>query len=524
MKQSVTWDDVIGKEKEQGYLKQTLDVVAQSRAQGKVIYPPQEDIFNAFCFTKFADVNVVILGQDPYHGPNQAHGLCFSVLPGIKTPPSLVNMYKELEQDIDDFTIPNHGYLKSWADQGVLLLNTVLTVEQGNANSHAHLGWETFTDRIIDTVNQHREGVVFLLWGAHARKKGRAIDRTRHHVLEGPHPSPLSAYRGFFGCKHFSATNTLLEEMAIRDEKPVNFGQIRDTVMYLQEYAEKYHHPKEDLIYHYYVSHYEDHEGVAKLDAEHEELAVLTAEFADTVEMILMDAVIPLDLFADRLNKFVEQQRSHLELEESSVLPAIEKTLTTDDWNALQSQWKEEEPDPLFAKTLDYQSPLPTERFTQPTLTEHSQQLIEVCRKLTPADIGSLMKPYRLEMGTKLSNERGSNLYQFWGEIITGELNDALEAQGDNLLVNLASNEYFKSVKPAKLKGQIITPVFKDCKKGQYKVISFYAKKARGMMARYIIDNRIDSVEALKAFDTAGYWFSAEESNDKELVFKREEQ
>ncbi|WP_407332213.1 peroxide stress protein YaaA [Enterovibrio sp. 27052020O] len=250
------------------------------------------------------------------------------------------------------------------------------------------------------------------------------------------------------------------------------------------------------------------------------------------------------------------------------------------------------------AKTLDYQSPLATERFTQPTLTEHSQQLIEVCRKLTPADIGSLMKvsdkiaglnaarfsewsptftqdnsrpailafkgdvytgleaetlsddqftwaqdhlrmlsglygllrpldlmqPYRLEMGTKLENDRGSNLYQFWGDIITGELNDALDAQGDNVLVNLASNEYFKSVKPAKLKGQIITPVFKDCKKGQYKVISFYAKKARGMMARYIIDNRIDSVEGLKAFDTAGYWFSAEESNDKELVFKREEQ
>ncbi|MEZ8143693.1 uracil-DNA glycosylase [Enterovibrio norvegicus FF-33] len=220
MTQSVTWDDVIGQEKEQEYLKQTLDTVAQARAQGKVIYPPQEDVFNAFRFTEFADVSVVILGQDPYHGPNQAHGLCFSVLPGIKTPPSLVNMYKELEQDIEGFTVPDHGYLKSWADQGVLLLNTVLTVEQGNANSHAHLGWETFTDRIIDAVNQHREGVVFLLWGAHARKKGRAIDRTRHHVLEGPHPSPLSAYRGFFGCKHFSATNTLLEEMG---KSPINW-------------------------------------------------------------------------------------------------------------------------------------------------------------------------------------------------------------------------------------------------------------------------------------------------------------
>ncbi|WP_407332209.1 uracil-DNA glycosylase [Enterovibrio sp. 27052020O] len=216
MTQSVTWDDVISQEQEQDYLKQTLDSVEEARAQGKVIYPPQEDVFNAFRFTELADVKVVILGQDPYHGPNQAHGLCFSVLPGIKTPPSLVNMYKELEQDIDDFVIPDHGYLKSWANQGVLLLNTVLTVEQGNANSHAHLGWETFTDRIIDAVNQYREGVVFLLWGAHARKKGRAIDRNRHHVLEGPHPSPLSAYRGFFGCKHFSTTNTLLEKMGKR--------------------------------------------------------------------------------------------------------------------------------------------------------------------------------------------------------------------------------------------------------------------------------------------------------------------
>ncbi|KXF79645.1 peroxide stress protein YaaA [Enterovibrio coralii] len=250
------------------------------------------------------------------------------------------------------------------------------------------------------------------------------------------------------------------------------------------------------------------------------------------------------------------------------------------------------------AKTLDYQSPLATERFTQPMFVEHAKELIDVCRTLTPADISGLMKvsdkiaglnaarfeewstefttenarpavlafkgdvytgleaetlsdedfswaqdhlrmlsglygllrpldlmqPYRLEMGTRLENGRGTNLYQFWGDIITNALNDALESQGDEVLVNLASNEYFKSVKPAKLKGQIITPVFKDRKNGQYKVISFFAKKARGMMARYIIDNRIDSVEALKAFDTAGYWFCAEESNDKELVFKREEQ
>ncbi|WP_028023876.1 uracil-DNA glycosylase [Enterovibrio calviensis] len=213
MTQPVTWDDVIGQEQEQDYLKQTLQAVAEARALGKVVYPPEEDVFNAFTFTELSDVRVVILGQDPYHGPNQAHGLCFSVLPGIKTPPSLVNMYKELAQDIEGFSVPDHGYLKSWADQGVLLLNTVLTVEQGNAHSHSHLGWETFTDRIISAVNQHGEGVVFLLWGAHARKKGRAIDRSRHHVLEAPHPSPLSAHRGFLGCKHFSTTNILLQEM-----------------------------------------------------------------------------------------------------------------------------------------------------------------------------------------------------------------------------------------------------------------------------------------------------------------------
>lgn len=250
------------------------------------------------------------------------------------------------------------------------------------------------------------------------------------------------------------------------------------------------------------------------------------------------------------------------------------------------------------AKTLDYESPLPSECYTQPELTEHSKQLIEVCRKLTPADISELMKvsdkiaglnvarfaewsetfttdnarqaifafkgdvytgleaetlseddlsyaqshlrmlsglygllkpldlmqPYRLEMGTKLANERGSNLYQFWGNIITDKLNEALSEQGDNVLINLASNEYFKAVKPKALDAQIITPVFKDCKNGQYKVISFYAKKARGMMARYIIENRIESVKQLEAFDTAGYYFAADESTPTELVFKREEQ
>ena len=209
---SLTWQDVIGAEKEQEYFQQTLAFVEQERAAGKVVYPPAKDVFNAFRATEFGDVKVVIIGQDPYHGPNQAHGLCFSVLPGVKTPPSLVNMYKELAQDIEGFQIPQHGYLQSWAEQGVLLLNTVLTVEQGKAHSHSKTGWETFTDKVIEALNQHQSGVVFLLWGAHAQKKGRFIDRDKHFVLAGPHPSPLSAHRGFFGCRHFSQTNQILQQ------------------------------------------------------------------------------------------------------------------------------------------------------------------------------------------------------------------------------------------------------------------------------------------------------------------------
>ncbi len=212
MTQELTWHDVIGAEKQQPYFQETMAFVERERGMGKTIYPPAQDVFNAFRLTEFADVKVVILGQDPYHGPDQAHGLCFSVLPGIKTPPSLVNMYKELAQDIDGFEIPSHGFLQSWAEQGVLLLNTVLTVEQGKAHSHSKSGWETFTDRVIESINQHQEGVVFLLWGAHAQKKGRFIDRDKHHVLTAPHPSPLSAHRGFFGCGHFSQTNRLLEQ------------------------------------------------------------------------------------------------------------------------------------------------------------------------------------------------------------------------------------------------------------------------------------------------------------------------
>lgn len=226
MSHSLTWHDVIGLEKEQEYFQQTLKFVEAERAAGKVVFPPTKDVFNAFRFTEFDDVKVVILGQDPYHGPNQAHGLCFSVLPGVKTPPSLVNMYKELAQDIDGFQIPNHGHLKSWADQGVLLLNTVLTVEQGKAHSHAKTGWETFTDRVIDALNQHRQGVIFLLWGSHAQKKGQMIDRSKHHVLMAPHPSPLSAHRGFLGCKHFSQTNQILKQLG---QMPIDWQPTLDS-------------------------------------------------------------------------------------------------------------------------------------------------------------------------------------------------------------------------------------------------------------------------------------------------------
>lgn len=212
MATSLTWHDVLAQEKQQPYFIQTLTFVGQERAAGKIIYPPQKDVFNAFRFTEFHQVKVVILGQDPYHGPNQAHGLSFSVRPGVPVPPSLVNIYKELTTDIPGFEFPQHGFLQSWAEQGVLLLNTVLTVEAGKAHSHANLGWETFTDRVIAALNEKRDGIVFLLWGSHAQKKGSIIDRQRHHVLKAPHPSPLSAHRGFLGCRHFSQANRLLEQ------------------------------------------------------------------------------------------------------------------------------------------------------------------------------------------------------------------------------------------------------------------------------------------------------------------------
>ncbi len=223
MSDKLTWHDVLADEKEKPYFKETLQAVAQQRAAGVTVYPPQKDVFNAFKLTELGDIKVVILGQDPYHGPNQAHGLAFSVLPGVAIPPSLLNMYKELEQDIDGFQRPQHGFLESWATQGVMLLNTVLTVEAGKAHSHARLGWETFTDRVINAISTHREGVVFLLWGSHAQKKGSIIDAQRHHVLKAPHPSPLSAHRGFFGCRHFSQTNALLSQAG---ETPIDWTPV----------------------------------------------------------------------------------------------------------------------------------------------------------------------------------------------------------------------------------------------------------------------------------------------------------
>ncbi|WP_166269086.1 uracil-DNA glycosylase [Marinobacter caseinilyticus] len=203
------WVERLEGEFRQPYMKALAEFLAAEEQTGKILFPARHHCFNALNSTPLDQVSVVILGQDPYHGPGQAHGLCFSVRPGVTTPPSLVNMFKELQSDLG-IAPPDHGCLQPWAEQGVLLLNSVLTVSQGQAGAHQGKGWETFTDQVIETVNRECDGVVFILWGSYARKKGRAIDRQRHCVLEGPHPSPLSAYRGFFGCQHFSKTNQWL--------------------------------------------------------------------------------------------------------------------------------------------------------------------------------------------------------------------------------------------------------------------------------------------------------------------------
>ena len=173
------------------------------------IYPPADDLFNAFHFTPLHEVKVVILGQDPYHNEGQAHGLCFSVQKGVEIPPSLLNIYKELQDDLN-CTMPSSGYLKKWADQGVLLLNTVLTVRAHEANSHKGIGWEEFTDAAIRILNEQDRPIVFMLWGSNAREKKKMLNNPKHLILEAPHPSPLSAYRGFFGCRHFSKCNAFL--------------------------------------------------------------------------------------------------------------------------------------------------------------------------------------------------------------------------------------------------------------------------------------------------------------------------
>lgn len=205
-----SWLAVLADEFQKDYMAQLRTFLLDEKRRRIRVFPPGPLIFNAFNTTPFDQVNVVILGQDPYHGPGQAHGLSFSVQRGVAPPPSLVNMFKELHSDLG---IPpaTHGELTHWAQQGVLLLNTTLTVRAHNAKSHAGKGWEPFTDRVIDVLNEQRDNIVFLLWGGHAGKKAQRIDSRRHLVLKAPHPSPLSAHRGFFGCQHFSKTNHHLE-------------------------------------------------------------------------------------------------------------------------------------------------------------------------------------------------------------------------------------------------------------------------------------------------------------------------
>jgi len=206
-----SWKSRLVSEFDQAYMLNLRQFLLGRKRSGAVIYPPGDRIFAAMDSTPFNEVKVVILGQDPYHGPGQAHGLCFSVRDGVAVPPSLVNIYKEIEQDLGSRP-PANGNLQHWADQGVLLLNAVLTVERGRAGAHQGKGWEQFTDRIVSELNKGRDGLVFMLWGSYAMKKGAHIDRDRHLVLTAPHPSPLSAHRGFFGCHHFSGANAWLQQ------------------------------------------------------------------------------------------------------------------------------------------------------------------------------------------------------------------------------------------------------------------------------------------------------------------------
>ena len=212
------WDDILADEWQKPYYLELRKFLKQEYST-QTVYPNMEDIFNALKLTSFKDTKVVIIGQDPYHGFGQAHGLCFSVKKGVVPPPSLKNIYKELKNDIG-FEIPNHGELTSWAKQGVLLLNNVLTVREGLPNSHKGKGWEIFTDRVIGELNKKETPVVFLLWGANAQKKAEIITNPKHFKLMTVHPSPLSASRGFFGCRHFSKTNEILQKNRIN---PINW-------------------------------------------------------------------------------------------------------------------------------------------------------------------------------------------------------------------------------------------------------------------------------------------------------------
>ena len=212
------WDELLKEEYEKDYYLNLRKFLIEEY-KTRQIFPNMHNIYEALKHTSYKDTKVLILGQDPYHGDNQAHGLAFSVQPQVKTPPSLLNMYKELKDDLGCF-IPNNGYLMPWADQGVLLLNTALTVRAHEANSHKNKGWEIFTDRVISILSEREDPVIFVLWGSNARKKVELIDTSKHYILEAPHPSPLSASKGFFGCKHFSKINEILKKLG---KEPINW-------------------------------------------------------------------------------------------------------------------------------------------------------------------------------------------------------------------------------------------------------------------------------------------------------------
>jgi uracil-DNA glycosylase len=218
------WLNVLSDELEKPYMKELKGFLLEEKQKGFAVYPKGADIFNAFNHTPFNKVKVVILGQDPYHGQGQAHGLSFSVQKGITVPPSLKNMYKELADEFKDFKIPNHGNLTAWADQGVLLLNATLTVRAHEAGSHQKRGWETFTDHVISILSKERKGIVFLLWGKYAQQKESLIDPHKHHILKAAHPSPFSAHNGFFGSNHFRKANELLVQ---ENQQPIKW-QIED--------------------------------------------------------------------------------------------------------------------------------------------------------------------------------------------------------------------------------------------------------------------------------------------------------